>query len=426
MGELDTNPYTVSYLRDLFKNYYRNNPVTSPIAIETREVGIGEYGKKISSRHLSFRDISGLNKYLVEKTPFFVSYSVGYYKFPDRRPMENKELFGADIVYEFDADDFDLPCKNEHDVWFCKACGEFGNGHKDICPKCQGKTEITEWVCDKCLGHAKNETLRLMDFLETDFNLDPKSFVVSFSGSKGYHLRVTDKSIIPLSKSSRLQMMNYIQGKSLDIEMLGFDLKKMRGPIGENWFQKKFIEKMQQIIYNLTKEWLMKNLGYNVNKSNKIMLQKETIKNKWDIKVYEDTDINKNRPKRIIWAPTGEKNLVDFWQDLFEFVKQDVTTFRIDPMSSSDIYKIMRMPNTIHGGTGFLSNTIKTREDLERFEPLSDSIIFREDKTKKVEITRPINKFRLIDQEFGPYNIGEKIDLPEAVSVYLLLKGVAK
>lgn len=416
MGELETNQYTVSYLRDLFKNYYRNNPVTSPIAIETREVGIGEYGKKISSRHLSFRDVSGLNKYLVEKTPFFVSYSVGYYKFPDRRPMENKELFGADIVYEFDADDFDLPCKNEHDVWFCKACGEFGNGHKDVCPKCQGKTEITEWVCDKCLGHAKNETLRLMDFLENDFNLDPKSFVVSFSGSKGYHLRVTDKSIIPLSKSSRLQMMNYIQGKNLDLKQLGFEFKEKQWycPSPKSFgLSGKLLSFLKDYIIKVTTEQMISDLNITKQKATKIYDNKEVILNKMD--------------NNILWHSFSKDSKSDakFWEDLLNLAISKIC-FRIDPMSSSDIYKIMRMPDTIHGGTGFLSSTIKTKEELVNFNPLSDAVIFREDRIKRIEITRPINKFKLIEKEFGPYTIGEKIDLPEAVSVYLLLKGVAK
>lgn len=416
MGELETNQYTVSYLRDLFKNYYRNNPVTSPIAIETREVGIGEYGKKISSRHLSFRDVSGLNKYLIEKTPFFVSYSVGYYKFPDRRPMENKELFGADIVYEFDADDFDLPCKNEHDVWFCKVCGEFGNGHKDVCPKCQGKTEITEWVCDKCLGHAKNETLRLMDFLENDFNLDPKSFVVSFSGSKGYHLRVTDKSIIPLSKSSRLQMMNYIQGKNLDLKQLGFEFKDKQWscPSPKSFgLSGKLLSFLKDYITKTTIEQMISDLNITKQKATKIYDNKEVILNKMD--------------NNILWHSFSKDSKSDakFWEDLLNLAISKIC-FRIDPMSSSDIYKIMRMPDTIHGGTGFLSSTIKTKEELVNFNPLSDAVIFREDRTKRIEITRPINKFKLIEKEFGPYTIGEKIDLPEAVSVYLLLKGVAK
>lgn len=416
MSEPELNQYTVSYLRDLFRNYYRNNPVANPIAIETREVGIGEFGKKISSRHISFRDVTGLNKYLVEKTPFFVSYSVGYYKHPDRRPMENKELFGADIVYEFDADDFDLPCKNEHDVWFCKSCQAFGNGHKDVCPECQGKTEIIEWVCDKCLGHAKKETLRLMDFLETDFNLDPKTFIISFSGSKGYHLRVTDKSIIPLSKSSRLQMMNYILGKNLDLKLLGFEFKD------KQWFcpspkslglSSKLLTFLKEYIQETTKEQLINDFNLTKAKATKIIDNKEVILNKMDY--------------NILWHGFSKDSKSDakFWEDLLNLAISKIS-FRIDPMSSSDIYKIMRMPETIHGGTGLLSSLIKTREDLEKFDPFSDAVIFREDKVKRIEITRPINKFKFLNKEYGPYSLGERLDLPEAVSVYLLLKGVCR
>lgn len=417
MGNTEISQFTVSYLRDLFRSHYLHNPVTSTIALEKREVGIGDFGKKISARHLSFANNTELNRFLLEKTPFYISYSTAYYKYPERRPMENKILEGSDIVYEFDADDFNLPCKEEHDVWFCPACESFGKGHKDICPDCQGKVEVIEWVCDKCLGHAKSETLRLMDFLETEFKLDPSSFVISFSGSKGYHLRVTDKSIIPLSKSSRLQMMNYIQGKDINLEKLGFEYKGKQWhcpspEIKDGWAGKLMIF-LRNYIQNMNEETLKKDFGFSKVKIQRVLERKEDILNK----MYNN----------ILWHNFTSDSVKDakFWEDLLAIAISRLG-FRIDPMSSSDIYKIMRMPDTIHGGTGLLSSKLKDREALEKFDPFLDPVLFRPDKERNGEVARPIPKFRLLEKEFGPYNLGERIELPEYASVYLLLKGVLK
>ena len=417
MASNEISEFTISYLRDLFRNYYQHNPVTSAIAIEKREVGIGDFGKKISARHLAFSNNAGLNRFLTEKTPFFISYSTAYYKYPERRPMENKILEGSDIVYEFDADDFNLPCKEEHDIWFCKSCEASGKGHKDICPECQGKLEVIEWICDKCLGHAKSETLRLIDFLETEFKLDSSSFVISFSGSKGYHLRVTDKSIIPLSKSSRLQMMNYIQGKDLDLSKLGFKYKGKQwfcpSPDTKNGWAGKLITYLRNYIQEMDEKTLKKDFSYSKVKINKLLEHKEVILNK----MYNN----------ILWHNFTSESVKDakFWEDLLAIAISRLG-FRIDPASSSDIYKIMRMPDTIHGGTGLLSTKLKDREALEKFDPFLDPVLFRPDKDRNGEVTRPVPRFRLLEQEFGPYSLGEKLELPEYVSVYLLLKGVLK
>lgn len=417
MASTEISQFTVSYLRDLFRSHYLHNPVTSTLALETREVGIGDFGKKISARHLSFSNNTELNKFLVDKTPFYISYSTAYYKYPERRPMENKILEGSDIVYEFDADDFNLPCKDEHDVWYCQNCGANGRGHKDACPECQGKTEVIEWVCEKCLGHAKSETLRLMDFLETEFKLDASSFIISFSGSKGYHLRVTDKTIIPLSKSSRLQMMNYIQGKDISLEKLGFDFKNKQwhcpNPNIKNGWAGKLIVFLKDYITNMSEAQLKKDFGFSKIRAFKVLEQREVILNK----MYNN----------ILWHnfTSDSKQDAKFWEDLLALAISKLG-FRIDPMSSSDIYKIMRMPDTIHGGTGLLSTKIRDRDALKNFDPFFDTVLFRPDKFRLGEVTRPIPKFKLLDTEFGPYSVLEKIELFEYASVYLLLKGVLK
>lgn len=405
---------TINFIRHKFKDYYNSNYASNIVEPSKREFGIGEYGKKISSRHLFFGNLDDFNKYLITKTPFFVSYSVGYYKFPDRRPMENKQWYGADIVYEFDSDDFDLPCHDKHNVWVCKNpdCKKEGYGNLERCPNCESQTKIIQWTCDECLNKAKTETLRLADFLENEFKLDPSTFIISFSGSKGYHLRITDKSIISLSKSSRLELMNYILGNDLNLEKLGFIIenKAFKVPSFESLgWSKKILNKLLEIIKEFDSDKLSKEFYISKRKANIIFNNKEDILKK----LYHNN---------ILWNDFTGAN--DFWKDVISFIIKQIR-LKIDPQSSSDIYKIMRVPDTIHGGTGFLSNSIKSIDDLKKFDAFSDPVILNLDKFKKVKLKYITPKFRIKDEFYGPFEKNQIIEVKEAVAIFLVLKGVA-
>jgi len=408
------NSYSVNYVRTKFKNYYLNNNVTSIVSPERREFGIGDFGKKISSRHLFFNSINDFNFYLKTNVPFHISYSVGYFKYPEKRPMEAKEWTGADIVYEFDADDFDLPCKNEHDTWMCKneACKKTGYGHIDKCTECNSPTEIIEWTCDKCLGKAKDETLRLIDFLINDFSLDPRYFIISFSGSKGYHVRIIDPKIIPLSKASRSIMMHYILGNDINLEKLGFILDHKQWSIpspdkAKGW-GKKIIDYMIETIKDSSEKELKTKLDITTQKAKLIIENKEVILNK----MYHNS---------ILWSDFTSQD--KFWSNFITKAIES-TRLKIDPSVAQDIYKIVRVPDTIHGGTGFLAKSIRNIEELKKFDPFSDPIIFKSDTKKAIKILKPIPKLKLLNKTYGPYTIGENIELEEQVCVYFILKGV--
>ena len=408
------NYSSVNYVRNKFKDYYINHNCNSIVSIEQRELGIGEYGKKISARHLFFKSIPDFNNYLRTTIPFFVSYSVGYFKFPEKRPMEAKEWYGADIVYEFDADDFDLPCKGEHDIWLCKnqACKKQGYGHLDKCPDCESPVEVMEWTCDKCLGKAKEETLRLIEFLRNDFSLNPDNFIISFSGSKGYHVRIVDPKITPLSKSSRMIMMHYILGNDIDLGKLGFILDKKQWSIpspdkAKGW-GKKIIDYMLEILNNSDEKGLKAKLDISSQKAKLILENKEVI-------------LNKMYHNNILWSNFQGQD--KFWSNFINLAIENIK-LKIDPSVAGDIYKIVRVPDTIHGGTGFLATTIKDIEELKKFDPFSDPVIFKSQVTKTIKLLKPTPKFRLIDKTYGPYNIGDVLELPEHVCIYFILKGV--
>lgn len=402
----------IYYTKNLIKDYYKAKDVSTAIDISKREFGIGTYGKKISQRHLTFENKDQFNDYLRKQTPFFVSYSVAYYKFPEKRPMENKEIYGSDLIYEFDSDDFDLPCHNTHNIWHCKECNLSGVGNNKTCPECDKPTKIDEWTCDHCLNKAKKETIRLVDFLENELNLDPNSFVISFSGSKGYHIRVTDKNVLPLSKSAKIQLTSYVSAEDLKLKELGFVYENKQwycpSPKQAYGWAKKILSYIQEIINSYTTEQLQETFNIGKKKARVIFENKEVILN--------------NLYHNFLWSQfVGASN---FWKAFLEKAISDLR-FEIDVQSSVDVYKIMRVPDTIHGGTGFLSTYIKTIEELKEYDPFKDPVVLGEKKYKKIKIIKQTPKFRIKEETYGPYMPNEEIELLEDVCVFLILKGVA-
>ncbi len=405
----------LKYFTDKFKEYYNNNYVSCIIEVSKREFGIGTMYSKISQRHLSFTTVNDFNNYLKQTPPFYISYSTSYFTFPDRRPMENKKWEGSDIVYEFDSDDYTLPCHDRHNTWECKDenCKEWGYGNLKQCPKCSSPIQITEWTCDECLGKAKEDTLRLIDFLESEFKLDVKTFIISFSGAKGYHVRITDKTIISLSKSARLQMMNYILANDLELSKLGFIKEKKVWKIpsikeSSGW-AKKILTGLVNIITFYDENKLSSIFNLSSKKAKLIINTKEDILNK----MYHNNILS-------VDFTSSDK----FFEDAINHVISQ-TRLKIDPQSSSDIFKIMRVPDTIHGGTGFLSTYIKNKDDLKSFDPFKTPVVLRGDSFKKIKLIKPIPRFRLLDDFYGPFNKNEVLNLPETVTIFLVLKGVA-
>lgn len=168
-------------IREKFREYYRGG-IIPPVKTEMREFGIGDFGKKISARHLGFRNASELHSFLIREAPFYISHSISYYEFPEARPMEKKNWMGADLVFDLDADD--APCKKKHE------------------PK---------WFCTDCLENIKNETIKLSDILSSDFGISLKDQKIIFSGNKGYHIHVRVPEVQDLDQNARKEIVEYVR-----------------------------------------------------------------------------------------------------------------------------------------------------------------------------------------------------------------------
>ena len=86
------------FLKQKFKEYYSSHEVDTVPDMETREFGCGEFGKKISRRHLFFQNKQQLNNFLKTDVPFYISYSTAYYEFPDNVYFETSGIQYALIL----------------------------------------------------------------------------------------------------------------------------------------------------------------------------------------------------------------------------------------------------------------------------------------------------------------------------------------
>ncbi len=401
------------FIEKAVKDFYSGNWVSAPPDVEKREFGVGSFGKKIASRHLSFSSDQDFNYYLQEQAPLFISYSNARYEFPSRRPMSAKNLLGADIVYEFDADDFKIDCQLEHNSWKCSNpdCGAEGKGIIANCTKCGSPVSVEEFFCPKCLDEAKSQVFRLIDFLEKDFSFTD-GISVNFSGNAGYHVHIRSKQIVSLSKEARIELLDYLTGNGLDSKMLGFAQsgKMMLCPVpskSTGW-QKRLGEGLVFLIKEGNAEKIASLSGQPAKKISSFLDSKKTI-------------LRGITEKGILHSfPGNPKTSADFWNSLIEHVAGE-KSLDIDRQTSIDMHKIIRVPGTIHGGTGLLAKTVSV-EELKQFNPFNDAIVFSATPVKV--FIKKVPKIFLGAQWFGPFE-GESVELPEYAAAYLVAGGKA-
>ena len=393
------------FLRKKFRDYYSRTTLRPAVRVDEREFGIGEFGKKISSRHLSFSSNDELNFFLRNEVPFYISCSAAIYKFPAARPMESKQILGADLIYEFDADDIKTPCKADHDTWKCRSCSTTGKGDVEACSNCGSGVEIDEWVCPSCLGAVKKQAKILVELLASDLGIS-EGLAFNFSGSKGYHIHIRDEKLQGLSPSARVELVDYLTGNSLKPENLGFfmDGKKFVCPLPGN--SQGWAARILLGIKSMLNEGKVQELAVAGNVT--VASAKELI-NKKDL-------ILKEIDNGILFQLPGKKT-EKFWVGVIDFVL-NARKLNLDRMTSIDISKIVRVPDTLHGSTGLLAKTISWNS-LENHNALDDAIVFSETPVKVAVVGTP--KFYLGGKWWGPFN-EEQVELPEFAAVYLVAK----
>ncbi len=368
----------MDFVQELISRYYKDANIEVD-AIANREFGFGSKEKKIETRHYAFPNIDSLRKFLVENAPYYVSYSTSYYKYPSARPMEKKERFATELVFDLDVTDMNLSCQKIH-----------------------GK----DWVCENCLYEVKREAIKLVeDFLINDFGFSKDEIEINFSGYRGYHIHVKSKEALELDQEARKEISDYITANNLDFDKI-FYIKNGRlvGPKPNDfgWYSK-IAKSILDALQDYNK---LVSLGINPRIAKKL---------------YEKKELVEMGIKNGNWDMVAISKKEEFWKRLISnlSIKQ---SDKIDANVTIDPTHLIRMPNTIHGGSGLIAKKFSFNE-IDKFDPMKDAIAFKDGDLRVYANT----KFPLImnDETFGPYN-GEEVTIPKYAALYLYLKGLAE
>lgn len=373
-------------LKNAFREYYfkHTKKIEIPSKIEQREFGYMPFGGGMI-RHLSMRTEGELRAMLVKEAPYGVYVSSSYYENPSL-PMVEKGWKGSDLIFDIDADDLSMTCKAEHDWWLCKTCEALQLGLRpQKCPSCSNtKIQTINWVCEKCLGGAKNEAIKLYDLMIRDFGITEDEITIYFSGNKGYHMIVQNETFLEIDQRARNEIADYVSGKGLELETLGFshmaNINEMiqRSPaIDEPGWRGRFAEFID---------------GYG------------------DQKI---TDVKKKAA--IIFGKTKP-------DDFEKLIANMIRTFgsKIDPSVTTDIHRIFRMPGSLHGESGLSK---KRCDNIFSFNPMIDAVEIGNEETPV--FVKFCSKFSLAGTTYGPY-IERRVSLPLYVAVYLMSKDLAE
>jgi len=369
----------------LISAYYKDATDLYPRHIEKREFSFGTFDSKVAGRHFAFDSEKKFTEYLTSAAPLYVSCSQAYYRFPAARPMEAKILLGAEMVFDIDATDMNLPCQKEH-----------------------GK----KWVCGICFDAVKAETIKLIEeFLIPDFGFTEKEIAINFSGNRGYHLHINSKSVLKLDNYARREISEYIAGTGINFDEFfptvgveGTRLKKLMGPkpTDKGWQGKianNFLNSLSQGIESL------EGLGMTPIQAKQLYEKRALVElgirsGNWDMMFIKKKD--------------------EFWKGVI--AKQAIMQGdKIDKNVTADPTHLLRLPNSIHGDTGLLAKKVGTKTSLEKFEPMKQSIAFTKGEAKIHVTNSP--QLTINGQSYGPY-ADEDVILPIYAAAYLHLKGV--
>ena len=366
----------IQFLEESFKKYYFNHfdLITVPERTSEREFGYQKFNSGMS-RHISIKDDKELHLMLMQNIPSDVYCSNAYYTFPSS-PMNEKDWKEADLIFDIDAKDLNLSCRDSHTVSICNECNEVSKNATQ-CLKCNSsKLEKKSLPCKNCIDASKIEVSKLSEILIDDFVINKENIHVYFSGNEGFHVYVFNSQFQNISSRERSELSDYIL---------------LRGSIPETFGMKKLKQ----------------------NRASFPDFDERGWRGRFSKYVYG----SKSKRSKIIteFLTNGYSS----FQKTLEDVSNNIGV-KIDPNVTMDIHRIFRLPGSINSKSGLSKILCK---DLTKFDPYAEAS-FLSDDSIEVFANCP-TEFRLKNKKFGPYT-NEKVTVPTFAAVYMICKKLAR
>jgi|TARA_Y100000996_G_scaffold215192_1_gene168939 DNA primase small subunit len=378
---------TKDYLKTKFQEYYQNAEITLPPRFTSREWGFLNWKGGIMNRHVNFRSIKEVNDYLARVAPAHCYHSVAYYKDPSKNTMIDKEWQGADLIFDLDADH--LP--EMEDVK-------------------KGKIPFS-----KLMDYIREQTYRLVvDVLLGDFGLSENDLLITFSGGRGYHVHVRTPDVLTLPSGARREIADYLTGKGLDLNKILIDAGYTKEyPIRGKGLERKNIP-FSKLPKNNSKGWqgiISRFINYKLDELRN--MEKEKRKTELKIIGIQKKGLNlKNDNEKAF------NNLPEFSKKIFVRFALKETAIHPDEPVTGDIHRLIRLPGSLHGGSGLKVTTMDSKQ-LENFDPMKDALAFGNNNVRIRSIVKhPVT----MGDGLATLKPESVVDMPEMAAIYFMAR----
>ncbi|MFY9717052.1 MAG: DNA primase small subunit PriS [Thermoplasmata archaeon] len=404
---------TLAWVRGRFAEYYARATIEPPARLARREFAAFPFATEtMMRRHAALRSPEEFHDYLAHEVPRHVYYSSAYYRRPADPSMAAKEWLGADLIFDLDADHLR------------------GAESRDYAGQ---------------LALVKDRLLTLVDdFLLRDFGVDPAATSIVFSGGRGYHVHIRDERFLPLTSPERRELVDYVLGTGIDpglaVERHRSDVRAgpTLAPVDDDEVaggRGRAGPKTARLAPPDAPGWR----GRTTRAVLAVLArwQAQGTKAAADEMVAAGIPAVKARrwAKVLIELGGAEKVRASFTIDVFgkdtpdEFLAAIVPRAAIevqgetDAPVTTDIHRLIRLPNSRHGGTG-LRVVPLARDEVRAFDPFRDALVPATDGG-----TTPLTYTADVDYPFPDGGVrgrtGGTDELPTPVVTFLVLRGEA-
>ena len=404
-------PRDLGFARAEFDRYYRQAEIPVPFSIEMREFAFAQFGTDGAGpfvRHRAFSDVGSFRQELSRLVPRHLYYSTSLYQNPGHLSMKQKGWTGAEVIFDLDADHL-------------------------------RNAEGLSYLSQLQLAKERFQYL-LEEFLWGDFGLDEEDVDIVFSGGRGYHAHIHADAYLHLTSMERRELVDHIQGIGFQPEEDAFETvtealprvhggsrtyRRLAAPDAAGWkgrmsravlrwldeHQKDTEEQMTEEVLDLLSEGLpeaRKGLRQRARSIAHHLASEETLAAIAGRQTLETLGNDENRDlflkalaRRLAVPIQGET----------------------DAPVTTDVHRLIRMPGSLHGGTGFRVLPL-TRKELGLFEPMRDATL-PTGSNEELDVTL----LQTIEYEASPTrmkgSVGDRIRVPRVLALFLILRGEA-
>jgi len=369
-------------LIEILREYYSRANLVVPPDLELREIAMQPWNLGTYIRHLSASSIDELRRLILDKVPKHIYFSSARYREPANPDMNLKGWLGSDLVFDIDSDHLPQCREKVVEFRFCPRCGYVASENEEKCPRCGSALEEFNHVDSECVELAWNEVVKLLEVLKMDFGY--QTFTIAFSGNRGFHVQVhLDGEEALLPSDARREIVDYLKLASFSIDETVVTERKLGRRRVMKLPPSRFDVGVRRRIYAELKRG-----GIDTDR---LILSYSLLRSK-------SSEINAAITEAVERA-----------------------RIEVDEKVTIDISRLVRIPNSINGKSGWIAfhitNTSSFELSEDKVSPIKEEI--------KVRMLVDMPRIKILDYEIRARR-GEILKLSPAVALYLVFKGVAQ